>query len=68
MIEVRQVYANTDSETVFRHGRPNFVSNNNNNLLIRISLIDEKGEPNLVSLEYYFESTEIAQYFCPLDS
>jgi hypothetical protein len=29
----------------------------NNNLLIRIGLIDEKGEPNVVPLAYYFDDT-----------
>jgi hypothetical protein len=28
----------------------NFMANNNNNLLIRIGFIDEKGEPNVVPL------------------
>lgn len=33
----------------------NFMANNNNNLLIRIGLIDEKGEPNVFPTGYYFE-------------
>jgi nitroimidazol reductase NimA-like FMN-containing flavoprotein (pyridoxamine 5'-phosphate oxidase superfamily) len=35
----------------------NFMSNNNNNLLVRIGLIDEKDEPNVVPLAYYFDDT-----------
>jgi len=33
----------------------NFMANNNNDLLIRIGIIDEKGEPNVVPLAYYFD-------------
>jgi len=34
-----------------------FLANNNNNLLIRIGVIDEKGEPNVIPLVYYFDNT-----------
>lgn len=33
----------------------NFMKNNDNNLLIRLGLIDEKGEPNVIPLAYYFD-------------
>ena len=33
----------------------NFLADNNNNLLIRIGLIDEKGEPNVIPTGYYFD-------------
>lgn len=33
----------------------NFITNSNNDLLIRIGLIDEKGEPNVIPLAYYFD-------------
>ena len=32
----------------------NFLANNNN-LLVRIGLIDEKGEPNVIPTGYYFD-------------
>jgi len=34
-----------------------FMSNNENNLLIRLGIIDEKGEPNVIPLAYYFDNT-----------
>jgi general stress protein 26 len=36
----------------------NFLANdnNNNNLLVRIGFIDEKGEPNVIPTGYYFDS------------
>ena len=34
----------------------NFMANSNNNLLIRIGVIDEKGEPNIIPLAYLFDS------------
>ena len=34
----------------------NFMANNDNNLLIRLGLIDEKGEPNVIPLAYYFDA------------
>ena len=34
----------------------NFITNSNNDLLIRIGLIDEKGEPNVIPLAYYFDA------------
>ena len=33
----------------------NFMKNNDNNLLIRLGLIDEKGKPNVIPLAYYFD-------------
>ena len=35
----------------------NFIADNNNNLLIRVGLLDEKGEPNVLPLAYYFDDT-----------
>jgi general stress protein 26 len=35
----------------------NFIVDANNNLLIRIGIIDEKGEPNVIPLAYYYDST-----------
>jgi general stress protein 26 len=35
----------------------NFMANRDNSLLIRLGLIDEKGEPNVIPLAYYFDDT-----------
>src|SRR5438034_11394625 len=35
----------------------NFMANSDNNLLIRLGIIDEKGEPNVTPLAYYFDDT-----------
>ena len=42
----------------------NFMTNNDNSLLIRLGLIDEKGEPNVIPLAYYFDdiSNKILHY------
>jgi general stress protein 26 len=34
----------------------NFMANNDNTLLVRIGIIDEKGEANVIPLAYYFDS------------
>lgn len=33
----------------------NFMANKNNKLLIRLGIIDIKGEPNIIPLAYYFD-------------
>lgn len=33
----------------------NFIANNNNDLLIQIEIINEKGEPKVVPSAYYFD-------------
>jgi general stress protein 26 len=33
------------------------MANSDNSLLIRLGLIDEKGEPNVIPLAYYFDDT-----------
>jgi general stress protein 26 len=33
----------------------NFMANNNGNLLIHISIVDQKGEPNVTPTAYYFD-------------
>jgi nitroimidazol reductase NimA-like FMN-containing flavoprotein (pyridoxamine 5'-phosphate oxidase superfamily) len=44
----------------------NFLANNNNNLLIRIGLIDEKGEPNVIPTGYYFDDMSNKIYITTL--
>jgi Pyridoxamine 5'-phosphate oxidase len=34
----------------------NFLVNDNNNLLVRIGFIDQKGEPNVIPTGYYFDN------------
>jgi general stress protein 26 len=34
----------------------NFMANNDNSLLVRIGIIDDKGEPNVIPLAYYFDT------------
>ena len=34
----------------------NFMANNGSNLLVRVGIIDEKGEPNVIPLAYYFDT------------
>lgn len=35
----------------------NFMANNDNNLLVRVGIINDKGEPNMIPLAYYFDTT-----------
>jgi general stress protein 26 len=37
----------------------NFLANDNNNLLVRIAFMDEKGEPNITPTAYYFNNLSI---------
>jgi general stress protein 26 len=39
-----------------------FMTNNDNNLLIRLGIIDEKGEPNVIPLAYYFDDASSKIY------
>ena len=41
----------------------NFMGNNDNSLLIRLGIIDEKGEPNVTPLAYYFDGASNSIYF-----
>jgi len=34
-----------------------FMTNNDNNLLIRLGIIDEKGEPNVAPFAYYYDDS-----------
>jgi nitroimidazol reductase NimA-like FMN-containing flavoprotein (pyridoxamine 5'-phosphate oxidase superfamily) len=43
-----------------------FMANNNNRLLIRVGLIDEKGEPKVTPLAYYFDDTNNKIYITTL--
>jgi hypothetical protein len=39
------------------------MANNGNNLLIRLGIVDEKGEPNVAPLAYYFDDVSNSIYF-----
>ncbi|MFZ0511178.1 MAG: hypothetical protein WAM14_06195 [Candidatus Nitrosopolaris sp.] len=43
----------------------NFMANNDNSLLICLGLIDEKREPNVIPLAYYFDDTSNKIYLSP---
>jgi nitroimidazol reductase NimA-like FMN-containing flavoprotein (pyridoxamine 5'-phosphate oxidase superfamily) len=43
-----------------------FMANNNNNLLIRVGLMDERGEPKVTPLAYYFDDTKDRIYITTL--
>jgi Pyridoxamine 5'-phosphate oxidase len=40
-----------------------FIANNDNNLLIRLDISDEKGEPNIAPLAYYYDDVSNSIYF-----
>ena len=40
-----------------------FMTNNDNNLLIRLGIIDEKGEPNVAPFVYYYDNVSNSIYF-----
>jgi general stress protein 26 len=40
-----------------------FMTNNDNNLLIRLGIMDEKGEPNVDPLAYYYDNVSNSIYF-----
>jgi nitroimidazol reductase NimA-like FMN-containing flavoprotein (pyridoxamine 5'-phosphate oxidase superfamily) len=46
----------------------NFMANNDNSLLIRLGIIDEKGEPNVIPLAYYYDDTSNKIYINTLHS
>jgi general stress protein 26 len=40
-----------------------FMTNNDNNLLIRSGIMDEKGEPNVAPFAYYYDNVSNSIYF-----
>jgi general stress protein 26 len=40
-----------------------FMTNNDNDLLIRLGIIDEKGEPNVAPFAYYYDNVSNSIYF-----
>ncbi|MGN6622680.1 MAG: pyridoxamine 5'-phosphate oxidase family protein [Candidatus Nitrosocosmicus sp.] len=40
-----------------------FMTNNDNNLLIRLGIIDEKGKPNVAPFAYYYDNVSNSIYF-----
>jgi len=54
-MKIINAYPGSPNEPMTEEEAKNFMANNDNDLLIRIGLIDEKGEPNVVPLAYYFD-------------
>jgi uncharacterized pyridoxamine 5'-phosphate oxidase family protein len=54
-MKIINAYPGSPNEPMTEEEVKNFMANNDNDLLIRIGLIDEKGEPNVVPLAYYFD-------------
>jgi len=40
-----------------------FMTNNDNNLLIRLGIVNEKGEPNVAPFAYYYDDISNSIYF-----
>ena len=50
-------------EQMIEDGVESFMTNNDNNLLIRLGIIDEKGEPNVSPFAYYYYDVSNSIYF-----
>lgn len=44
------------------------TNQNDNNLLVRIGILDDKGEPNVIPLAYYFNTTHNKIYINTLQT
>jgi pyridoxamine 5'-phosphate oxidase-like protein len=71
-INISFMFINTIGEIINaypRMGEPmteeakSFIANNDNNLLIRLGIIDEKGEPNIAPLAYHYDDVSNSIYF-----
>jgi hypothetical protein len=49
-MKIINAYPGSRNEPMIEEETKNFMSNNDHSLLIRIGLIDEKGEPNVIPL------------------
>jgi len=54
-MKIINAYPESPNDPMTEEETTNFMANNDNNLLIHIGLIDEKGEPNVIPLGYYFD-------------
>jgi nitroimidazol reductase NimA-like FMN-containing flavoprotein (pyridoxamine 5'-phosphate oxidase superfamily) len=54
------------SEPMTEDEMKRFMVNNDNNLLIRVGLMDERGEPKVTPLAYYFDDTKDRIYITTL--
>jgi hypothetical protein len=50
------------SEPMTQDEMKNFIENTKNTLLIRVSLIDERGKPKVTPLAYYFDNANNKMY------
>lgn len=55
MMKIINAYPGGPSGPMTEEETKDFMANNDNSLIIYIGLIDEKGEPNVVPLRYYFD-------------
>lgn len=55
MMKIINAYPGSPNEPMTEEETRNFMTNKDNNLLIHVGLIDEKGEPNVIHLAYYFD-------------
>ena len=64
MMKIINAYPGSPNEPMTEDETKKFMANNDNNLLIHIGLMDEKGEPNVIPLAYYFDdiSNKIYSY------
>jgi uncharacterized pyridoxamine 5'-phosphate oxidase family protein len=66
MMKIINAYPGSPNEPMTEEETKNFMANNDNSLLIHIGLMDEKGEPNVVPLAYYFDNTSNKIYITTL--
>jgi uncharacterized pyridoxamine 5'-phosphate oxidase family protein len=55
VMKIINAYPESPNDPMTEEETKNFMANKDNNLLIHIGLIDEKGEPNIIPLAYYFD-------------
>ncbi len=55
MMKIINAYPGSPNDSMTEEETKNFLANNDNSLLIRIGVLDEKGEPNVIPLAYYFD-------------
>src|SRR5919109_2203986 len=67
-MEIINAHPGSPNEAMTEEETKNFMSNDDNSLLIHIGMIDEKGEPNVIPLAYYFDDITNKIYINTLKS
>jgi uncharacterized pyridoxamine 5'-phosphate oxidase family protein len=67
-MKIINAYPGSPNEAMTEEETKNFMSNDDNSLLIHIGMIDEKGEPNVIPLAYYFDDITNKIYINTLKS